>query len=72
MSKWTVVCVVRTGVLDILGIIEGEFIARPTTVEGEPEIYTHIIDADSRQDAERQVRERYFPVYEGVGEEPTC
>lgn len=73
---YTVVTVVNQGELRILGVLDGAYgLASATDLREEEigDIFASVIEADSIEDAERAVRERYLPNpdYE-EGEEPPC
>lgn len=72
MTTWTVVTVVRRGEFSVLAVLDGGYQAAgsPATDE-DTEIFTHLIEAESREQAEQFVREKYFP-QSGAIEEPPC
>lgn len=73
MTTWTVVTVVRRGEFSILGIIDGSYgVGWPTTVDDDAELATHLIEADTREQAEAYVRQKYFPQPEEPQEEVPC
>jgi len=74
---YTVITVVKQGELKILGILDGAYgLASATdfTEEEVGDIFSNVIEADSMEDAERAVRERYMPIPDAddAGEEPPC
>lgn len=71
-NLYTVITVVKQGELKILGILDGAYgLASATdfTEEEVGDIFSNVIEADSMEDAERAVRERYLPVPDDDGEE---
>lgn len=80
MSTWTVVTVVRRGEFTVLAILEGGYQAGSVTTTGsgphvelgDSEIATHLIEAESREQAETFVREKYFPPPIPPEEEVPC
>jgi len=74
---YTVVTVVKQGELRILGVLDGAYGLSGATDLGEDEIgdiFASVIEADSIEDAERSVREKYLPApdVEDTMEEPPC
>lgn len=71
-NLYTVITVVKQGELKILGILDGAYgLASATdfTEEEVGDIFSNVIEADSMEDAERAVRERYLPAPDDDGEE---
>lgn len=71
-NLYTVITVVKQGELKILGILDGAYgLASATdfTEEEVGDIFSNVIEADSMEDAERAVRERYLPAREADGDE---
>lgn len=71
-NLYTVITVVKQGELKILGILDGAYGLASATDFAEEEvgdIFSNVIEADSIEDAERAVRERYLPAPEADGDE---
>ncbi len=74
-NLFTVVTVVKQGELRILGVLDGAYGLSGSEMEQEDgDIFASVIEADSIEDAERAVRERYLPTPdpEDTVEEPPC
>ena len=76
-NLYTVITVVKQGELRILGVLDGAYgLSSAYDKMGEEvgDIFANVIEADSIEDAERSVREKYLPVPETTdqGEEPPC
>lgn len=73
---FTVVSAVQDGQYTVIGILEGAYGlsggADMSDAINDGEIFASVIDADTLQDAERIVKERYSPAVSEPGEEPPC
>jgi hypothetical protein len=69
-NLYTVVTVVKQGELRILGVLDGAYgLSGATAMEEEVgDIFASVIEADSIEDAERAVREKYLPAPSDQGE----
>jgi hypothetical protein len=76
-NLYTVITVVKQGELRILGVLDGAYgLASAYDKMGEEvgDIFANVIEADSIEDAERSVREKYLPAPDAddEGEEVPC
>jgi hypothetical protein len=76
-NLYTIITVVKQGELRILGVLDGAYgLSSAYDKMGEEvgDIFANIIEADSIEDAERSVREKYLPAPDADdgGEEVPC
>jgi hypothetical protein len=62
----------QDGKLTILAVLEGAYQADAPKPEDDTEVFSHLIEAETREEAEAHVRDKYFPKAEPVAEEPPC